>query len=277
MTNEQHERLEKPFKSNEVKWRITATFERDGGLQGVAAPYLDSRAIQKRLDNVIGHGNWQNAFTAQALGKDNAFICTISIYNAERREWISKSNGAGNSNIEPIKGGLSDALKRAASMWGIGRYLYDFGITYVKVDQRKAIVRDEYKRLDKIYDDTVRRLFPNPAANTNPQENHPPQPAQAANVQDAPIKEVPRRLAQNPIFTVVNATLGNGYSILELKDSTNPPFTAYFNGEAKLARNQRITDVVIQTKNGSMGDYYVLETYRIAESFADSENYPQAA
>ena len=38
--------------------------------------------------------------------------------------WISKSDGADDSNIEGAKGGLSDAFKRAAVKFGIGRYLY---------------------------------------------------------------------------------------------------------------------------------------------------------
>ena len=39
-------------------------------------------------------------------------------------EWITKSDGADDSNIEGAKGGISDALKRAAVLFGIGRYLY---------------------------------------------------------------------------------------------------------------------------------------------------------
>jgi hypothetical protein len=49
-------------------------------------------------------------------------ICTLSIKVGDA--WISKEDGGENSDIEPVKGGLSDAFKRAAVSWGIGRYLY---------------------------------------------------------------------------------------------------------------------------------------------------------
>lgn len=291
MTNEQIELLKKPFKSNEVKWRISKTSDKSGKLRGMAVAYLDSRAIQDRLDAVVGGGNWQCKFDAHALGGNNAFICTISIFFAEHNEWIGKSNGAGSTKIEPVKGGLSDALKRAASTWGMGRYLYEFEGVWVDLDQWKNITEGELKRLDGIYVANVKRLFPKPAANANPQANQgnqhnppaptqnqpPPQAAQSANESAPPIIEVPRRFTQNPIYTVVNASCNNGYSIIELKDGKNPPFSVYFEGVAAVARNQFITDVAIQKKTGSMGEYNILKTFRIAENVADSTSCSQAA
>ncbi len=49
-------------------------------------------------------------------------ICYLSIRCDG--EWVTKSDGAGDTNIEAEKGGISDALKRAAQKFGIGRYLY---------------------------------------------------------------------------------------------------------------------------------------------------------
>ncbi len=83
--------------------------------------------------------------------KNNASqICTISIYDDSLKEWISKSDGAELSNYSPIKGGLSDAFKRAAVKWGIGRYLYEITPVWVNV----------YMRGDKIYiqDDEMPKL-----------------------------------------------------------------------------------------------------------------------
>src|SRR5690606_38042070 len=39
-------------------------------------------------------------------------------------EWVTKWDGAENTEKEAVKGGLSGAMKRAAVQWGIGRYLY---------------------------------------------------------------------------------------------------------------------------------------------------------
>ena len=53
---------------------------------------------------------------------DGGFVCTIDI--RINGEWVSRSDAAGDTHVEPVKGGASDALKRAAAQWGIGRYLY---------------------------------------------------------------------------------------------------------------------------------------------------------
>lgn len=282
MTNEQFEQLKKPFRPNEVQWRVSVTSKNSTPAKGLAVPYLDSRAIQNRLDEVIGRENWQNEYSTHALGKDNAFICTISVYYTERNEWISKSNGAGSTNIEPVKGGLSDAFKRAASMWNIGRYLYEFNGVWVELDEWKNIAKKELPKLEKVYTDTVNRLFPQPAKNANsrgsqqgqstPPSNHPPLPSQSGNAPAIPIKEVPR-LAQTPVYTVVSAKYikNSNHTVLVLRDNQNRAFTVYYQGEAQLAQNQDITDVITQEKNSeTAGKYFVMVTYRIA----DSSNYP---
>jgi len=107
------------FGFEDISWKIQVT-NRDK-TQGMAVPYLDSRAIQKRLDEAVGAMNWRNEFL---LWQKNAQICGISLFNAEREQWITKYDGAENTDIEPIKGGLSDSFKRACFNWGIGRELY---------------------------------------------------------------------------------------------------------------------------------------------------------
>ena len=59
MTQEQISRLLEPFTSDEVQWRLRNHTESGG----YAVPYLDSRAIQNRLDDVLGKENWQNSFS----------------------------------------------------------------------------------------------------------------------------------------------------------------------------------------------------------------------
>ena len=113
MTNEQAAALQYPFTANEIEWRVLHTTKDKS--KGQVAAYVDSRAIQDRLDAVLGRENWQNRFCT-VQGKDNASttqVCELSIYYPDRGEWITKSNGAGNTDIEPVKGGLSNAFKRA--------------------------------------------------------------------------------------------------------------------------------------------------------------------
>lgn len=102
--------LKNPFDPKLVKWRV------GGGSKQLA--YIDARDVMKRLDDVLGANNYQTKQTAI----DGGFICELSI--KIDNEWITRSDGANNTKIEPIKGGMSSALKRAANAWGIGRYLY---------------------------------------------------------------------------------------------------------------------------------------------------------
>ena len=137
MTDAQKAALEYPFPVEDIEFRVLRTNK--AKTEGYIAAYVDSRAIQRRLDEVVGWENWQNHFevtqttisqstTGQNTAAQNktsdapTFVCKLSIYSKEKGEWLTKSNGAGSTDIEPIKGGLSSAFKRAASMWGIGRY-----------------------------------------------------------------------------------------------------------------------------------------------------------
>lgn len=108
--------LKNPFDPRFVKWRIGSTSK--DKTKGIALAYIDSREVMKRLDDVCGVAGWQ----AHYKEVNGGFICELSIKIGN--DWITKSNAAGNTKVEPIKGGASDALKRAAAVWGVGRYLY---------------------------------------------------------------------------------------------------------------------------------------------------------
>lgn len=108
--------LKNPFEIKFVKFRVGATNADKS--KGIALAYVDSREVMKRLDDVCGVGGWRSRY----VPIDGGFICEIDILIDG--EWVTKSNAAGYTNVEPIKGGASDAFKRAASTWGIGRYLY---------------------------------------------------------------------------------------------------------------------------------------------------------
>lgn len=108
--------LKDPFDPRFVKWRVGATDSNK--TKGIALAYIDAREVMKRLDDVCGLGGWRSRY----LPVEKGFICEIDI--KIDGEWITKSNSAGYTNVDPIKGGASDAFKRAASTWGVGRYLY---------------------------------------------------------------------------------------------------------------------------------------------------------
>jgi hypothetical protein len=88
-----HEAIRKqlcePFTTDEIEWKIQATTQDKS--RGLAVAYLNSRAIQRRLDEAVGPFNWQNSYTPW---QDKAQICGLSIYDAERGEWVTKLDGA---------------------------------------------------------------------------------------------------------------------------------------------------------------------------------------
>lgn len=135
--------LHKPFPHSSIHWRVGSTTK--DKTRGMALAYLDARDVMERLDQVCGPENWSDSYTETHSGKT---ICTISIRIDE--EWVSKADGAGDTDIEGVKGGISDAFKRAAVKWGIGRYLYSLQSPWVRLDKFKNIEKDEYAKLDAV-------------------------------------------------------------------------------------------------------------------------------
>jgi hypothetical protein len=124
------EALADPFPAKDVEWRAQSTGKTSAGKPWIRVlAYVDNRAIMDRLDEVCGPENWRNEY---AKGPEGGILCGLSIYSETRGEWVTKWDGAENTDIEGVKGGLSGAMKRAGYQWGIGRYLYNleeaFGI-----------------------------------------------------------------------------------------------------------------------------------------------------
>lgn len=121
--NEIIKRLHEPFGAKEIEWKIQVTTQ--DKKRGMAVAYMDARAVQKRLDEVVGAFSWKNVYS---LWHDNSQICGISIFNDDRSEWITKFDGAENSDIEPK--GKSFAIKQ-----------------------------NQYSKLESEYNNAVNRIF----------------------------------------------------------------------------------------------------------------------
>ena len=83
--------------------------------------YKTARVDMRILDEVYGSMNWQRH---HEVINGNLF-CTISVWDSEKSQWVSKQDVGTESNAEAEKGQASDAFKRAGFAWGIGRELYD--------------------------------------------------------------------------------------------------------------------------------------------------------
>lgn len=144
--------LSKPFPPELVSWRVGST--KADKTAGLALAYIDARDVMERLDAVCGPANWQCKYT-HANAKT---ICDIGIKcNADDptkvAEWIWKADGAGDSDVEAEKGALSDAFKRAAVRWGIGRYLYNIKSSWVEIEPtgRSFRIKDnQYAKLEAL-------------------------------------------------------------------------------------------------------------------------------
>lgn len=129
-------KLKAPFLDKDINWRVQqANITRNGQPWAIIIPYVDSRAVQDRLDKVVGEDSWR----AEFRHVNGGVMCDLSIFTT-KNGWVTKSDGSDNTEIEAFKGGISKSLVRAAVMWGIGRYLYDLPITFAKfVDKKTAI------------------------------------------------------------------------------------------------------------------------------------------
>lgn len=121
--------LKEPFDPRVISWRVGATTGDKS--KGIALAYVDARDVMKRLDDVCGL-EWQDRYPF-------AGCCEIGL--KINGEWLWRSNGADETNVEGVKGQFSDAFKRAAVLWGVGRYLYYLPNVWVPLNDKRAIIK----------------------------------------------------------------------------------------------------------------------------------------
>lgn len=240
--------LKSPFPYEDIDWKVQVTNK--DKTQGMAVAYLDSRAIQKRLDEAVGAMNWTNEFM---LWQDKAQICGIGLYDAERGTWVMKYDGAENTDIEPVKGGLSDSFKRAAVLWGIGRYLYDMESIWVEIEpsgKSYRIKKEEYAKLRGHYDKSVAALFDGtPAPKAQSQYNAAQEPPETANYD-----------------YIVKSTSDSGKSVcLKLADKNGKEISVYAKkGDTGLASGTKLRKAKFEKKQADFGSYITMPEYEIA-------------
>ncbi len=124
--------LAEPFAPTEVKFKPAVV----SGNRAMALAYVDARVIQDRLDDVLGPMNWQDDYECLT---DGSVVCRLRLRLGE--EWITKVDVGGPSEQpdggDRLKAAFSDALKRAAVKFGVGRYLYRLPAQWVDYDPRK--------------------------------------------------------------------------------------------------------------------------------------------
>jgi hypothetical protein len=134
------EALQAPFPAEDIEWRVSRSMKYGEKMKAIVLAYVTNRAIMNRLDEVFGADNWKNEYKEW---RDKGVLCGISARIDD--EWITKWDGADETNFEATKGGFSGSMKRAAVQWGIGRYLYRLDETWVDVTDKGDNYIDDKK------------------------------------------------------------------------------------------------------------------------------------
>jgi hypothetical protein len=134
--------LAAPFDARAVKLKPQTV----KGNRALAVTYLDARLVQDRLDEVLGIAGWKDEYH---LLPDGSVLCQLSLLLGG--EWVEKQD-VGSPSEQPdsgdrLKAAFSDALKRAAVKFGVGRYLYRLAPKWMDYDPAaKRIVRGRSAR-----------------------------------------------------------------------------------------------------------------------------------
>lgn len=196
--------------------------------------YKDARADMNILDEAVGSMNWQRSHL-----RDNA-NCIVSIWDEEKKQWISKEDTGAESFTEKEKGLASDSFKRACFNWGIGRELYTAPFIWISANDcdiktgqnGKKITYDKFIVSKIAYDDkrnivdldiknvkTNRLVF---RLRQEARQGEPEPPKQEAAAE--PPKTNNRKVAKAQVTKLMALAQSKGYSVEEVKTVSNKKF-----------------------------------------------------
>jgi hypothetical protein len=175
--------LSQPFDPREVKFKPQMVKNN----KALAIAYIDARLVQERLDTVVGTESWQDSYDVL---QDGSVVCRLAVRFPGHPEWVTKTD-VGSLSEQPdagdrLKAAFSDALKRAAVKFGIGRYLSRIPAMWVDYDPAKK----QLLNVPKLPDFAIPRTNQQPSAkapatSTQAPASAPP-PAPAPKPEQAP-------------------------------------------------------------------------------------------
>jgi hypothetical protein len=184
--------LAAPFEPREVKFKPQMVKNN----RCLAMAYIDARLIQDRLDEVLGVENWEDAYR---ILPDGSVMCRLRCKLGDR--WITKTD-VGSPSEQPdvgdrLKAAFSDALKRAAVKFGIGRYLYRLPASWVDYDpvKKQIVAPPQLPAFAQPKSKPQAKAAPSGFVATEPKKDAPkPEPVKV----EAPKDEAPRNEAPKP-------------------------------------------------------------------------------
>ena len=136
------------LKASEIDARVASVTEKGCSL----LLYKDARVDMNILDETVGIMNWTR--THQLIG--DRLYCTVSVWDAEKQQWIFKQDVGTESYTEKEKGQASDSFKRACFNIGIGRELYT--APFIWISKTKVNIEpynNKYTTKDRFYVDSI--------------------------------------------------------------------------------------------------------------------------
>lgn len=188
-SSEVRDRLAEPFDQKWLRWKPQSV----RGNRALAVAYISGNAVMERLDDVVGPGGWKTKYLQ--VGPQSV---ECRLYLKVDGEWVCKAD-VGATSVQPdegdrMKAAYSDALKRAALNWGIGRYIRSLPQDWCDYDhQKKQIInppRLPAWALPKGANGVNHQQSqPQPQRQPAPQQQSPPQSRQQVQPQGGPASE----------------------------------------------------------------------------------------
>lgn len=202
------------LKADEIECRVQTVKENGCSI----LLYKTARVDAKLLDETVGAMNWKNDFKII----DGVLYGCISIWDADKGEWVEKLDAGTETFTEKEKGRASDAFKRAGFKWGIGRELYSAPFIWiskfkVNIDEYKGkfITKDRFKVTSIAYEEDriVELVIYNTSSNKKVFEMYKPKVPTMATI-NAQIKTL--KLTKENIDEIKSK-----YQVKELKEMTD--------------------------------------------------------
>lgn len=229
------QQLSAPFRADEIKWKPQAA----KGERALAVTYIDARLVQDRLDAVLGLGGWKDSYVDHPDGTVTCRLeCLID------GAWVARED-LGAPSEQPDAGdrrkaAYSDALKRAAVKFGVGRYLYRVPNAWVPYDPQARKLKQTPRLPDFASPGYAGELPgipdeptppeepappPAPAPRPSPQANgrHTPQPPQEPNQGGRPVPvDVAKYIAGQDALLSASGTIEPGELIAYMERHCGP-------------------------------------------------------
>lgn len=158
--------LRQPFPINQTYVKLVSTIQNKGKDYGYVVPYIKLYSIKNRLDEVVGPGYWK----LETRDGREGFIVSLSLritYDG-KSEWVSMEHGAkytqkeNQNSIDPVKGAISQGIKKAAQLWDIGTYLQSVEGVWIEVTEKNGKKYLNAVQEEKVKQEIERRIYKRP-------------------------------------------------------------------------------------------------------------------